>query len=148
MFIIKVNNGQVVGDMVDYREVFGKAVPTDEQLTTQGYMRINLFRAHDSLTEKLVPSSPLVEGDWVYAMSVVSMTPEEVQASKDSAMANIRANRNKLLTATDGTQAVDNPNLKKSEWAIYRQELRDLPFSIIESAVDPRTFNTWPEQPE
>ena len=58
------------------------------------------------------------------------MTAEEIQSAKDSAMAQIRGQRDALLTKTDGTQAEDNPGAKKAEWATYRQALRDLPPTI------------------
>lgn len=146
MFIAKVENGQVI-KVVDYREVFGRSAPTDEQLESQGYMRVNQFVAHDALTQKLVPATPVIRDGWVYTMAVADMTAEDVQAAKDSAMANIRAQRNQLLTATDGTQAVDNPNPKKSDWAAYRQQLRDLPAGIVALAIDPRVFSDWPRDP-
>ena len=41
----------------------------------------------------------------------------------------LREIRNKLLSGSDWTQAADSPlsNSKKTEWATYRQALRDLP---------------------
>lgn len=40
-----------------------------------------------------------------------------------------RAERNRLLKATDWTQLPDVPELIKNEFAFYRQQLRDLPTS-------------------
>ena len=47
----------------------------------------------------------------------------------------IRSKRNELLKESDWTQLNDCPlsDLKKQEWATYRQELRDLP-SLYQSA--------------
>lgn len=60
----------------------------------------------------------------------------------------IRNKRNELLAACDWTQAADSPlsEEKKTEWATYRQQLRDLPQSLTESS----TINdiTFPELPE
>lgn len=145
MFIIKVTDGQVAGTMVDYREVFGRAAPTDEQLADQGYMRVSLYRPHDQLTEKLIPSAPVVEGDFVYAVIVVPMTADDIKAAKDAAMANIRAQRNQMLAATDWRYRRDLTTTP--EWDAYCQALRDLPATIEASGADPRTFNAWPRDP-
>lgn len=148
MFIVKLENGLIMGNMVDYRSVFGAMHSvTDEFLAANGYVQVNLFRDHDRMTQKLVPCAPYLDGDKVYAMTVLALTDEEIQSAKDSAMANIRGQRNQLLSASDGTQIPDNPNPKKAEWAAYRQALRDLPSKIIAEGTDPRTFSDWPKDP-
>lgn len=144
MFIAKVENGQVI-KVVDYREVFGRSIPTDEQLESQGYMRVNQFVAHDALTQKLVPAEPVIRDGWVYTMVAVVMTAEEVQATKDSAMANIRAQRNQMLSATDWRYRRDLTTT--ADWDAYCQALRDLPATITASGQDPRTFTSWPRDP-
>lgn len=58
----------------------------------------------------------------------------------------LRNNRNTLLVESDWTQLSDSPltDTKKTEWATYRQELRDLPATntaTIEIDV------TWPIEP-
>jgi hypothetical protein len=144
MFIAKVENGQV-GEIIDFRTFFGMTTSvTDEQLAAQKFVRVNLFRDHNRLTQKLIPCTPVLEGGWVYKVAVADLTAEEIQSAKDSAMAQIRSQRDGLLTQTDGTQAVDNPSPKKAEWATYRQALRDLPATIT---GDPRTFSDWPHDP-
>lgn len=144
MFIAKIDNGQVV-KVVDHREVYGNAVPTKEELSQKSYMPVNLWRDHDRLTQRLVPCDPVIEGDWVYTMEVKDMTAEEVQADKNSAMDQIRSQRNQLLAQSDYTQIPDNPNPKKADWATYRQTLRDLPANI---SGDPRIFSDWPKNPD
>lgn len=143
MFIAKIEDGQVV-KVVDHREVYGNVTPTAEQLAQKSYMPVNLWRDHDRLTQKLVPCAPVIEGDWVYTMEVQQMTADDIQAAKDSAMAQIRGDRNRLLAQSDYTQIPDNPNSKKAEWSTYRQALRDLPSTIT---GDPRIFNDWPKDP-
>lgn len=145
MFIAKVENGQVI-TVVDYREVFGRSVPTDEQLDAQGYMRVNLFVAHDALTQKLIPAEPVIRDGWVYTMAVADMTADEIQAAKDSAMANIRAQRNQMLSATDWRYRRDLTTTP--EWDAYCQALRDLPATIQAAGTDPRTFTAWPRDPD
>lgn len=56
----------------------------------------------------------------------------------------VRATRDKKLTATDWTQMADTPlaSDKKTEWATYRQSLRDLPTA----SGFPHTM-AWPTEP-
>ena len=56
----------------------------------------------------------------------------------------VRATRDQKLTASDWTQMADSPlaSDKKTEWATYRQSLRDLPTA----SGFPHTM-TWPEEP-
>ena len=56
----------------------------------------------------------------------------------------VRATRDQKLTASDWTQMADGPlaSSKKTEWATYRQSLRDLPTA----SGFPHTM-TWPEEP-
>ena len=67
------------------------------------------------------------------------------RASVDAeAEASVRATRDQKLTASDWTQMADSPlaSDKKTEWATYRQSLRDLPTA----SGFPHTM-TWPEEP-
>ena len=84
----------------------------------------------------------------------VPFTPEE-ETARDAeeatweeegparALVGLRAKRNTLLTETDWTQYNDSPlsDEAKSEWAVYRQSLRDLPENT--DPADP----TWPTPP-
>ncbi len=58
--------------------------------------------------------------------------------------ASVRVERDQKLTDTDWTQMTDSPlaSDKKTEWATYRQSLRDLPTA----SGFPHTM-TWPEEP-
>ena len=53
----------------------------------------------------------------------------------------VRAERDRLLAASDWTQVADAP-VDQQAWAVYRQTLRDIPqdFATPEDVV-------WPEQP-
>lgn len=55
----------------------------------------------------------------------------------------IRNLRNTLLLQSDYTQFVDSPVVNKEEWAVYRQELRD----ITKQERFPFDFK-FPEKPE
>jgi hypothetical protein len=144
MFIAKIENGQV-GEIIDFRTFFGMTTSvTDEQLAAQGFVKVNLFRDHDRLTQKLVSCDPVLENGWVYKVAVADLTAEEIQSAKDSAMAQIRGQRNSFLKDCDWTQIADS-TADKAAWATYRQALRDLPSTIT---TDPRTFNSWPHNPD
>jgi len=146
MFIAKVENGQV-GEIIDFRTFFGMTNSvTDEQLAAQGFVKVNLYRDHDRLTQKLISCDPVLENGWVYKVAVADLTAEEIQSAKDSAMAQIRGTRNNLLSACDWTQIADS-TADKTAWASYRQQLRDLPSGIVALAIDPRTFTDWPHDP-
>jgi hypothetical protein len=60
-------------------------------------------------------------------------------------MANIRAQRNQMLSATDWRYRRDLTTT--ADWDAYCQALRDLPAVIIASGQDPRTFTNWPRDP-
>lgn len=56
----------------------------------------------------------------------------------------LRSERNELLNLSDWTQVPDSPltDAKKTEWATYRQALRDLPSTTTDFANP-----VWPSQP-
>lgn len=62
--------------------------------------------------------------------------------ANDRKAAEVRAERNAKLAATDWTQAADTPQATKDKYAPYRQALRDVP---AQSGF-PNTV-VWPVQP-
>ena len=63
------------------------------------------------------------------------------QVERDLEWKAIRAERDRLLAASDWTQVSDAP-VDAAAWATYRQQLRDLPQNyILPSDVE------WPEEP-
>ena len=133
----------------DYRELFSNTSfpssgPSDEFLAENNAKKVTLFKAHDRLTQKLVSCEAYDDGEFVSLDQVADLTAEEIQSAKDSAMANIRGQRNQLLKDCDWTQIADCTIPKKSEWTTYRQTLRDLPSTV----TDPRTFADWPHNPD
>lgn len=133
MQIAIISNGAVT-KVGDFRKLFPYTVfpqsgPTAGWLADNSCKKVNLFKEHDSATEILVPSSPYIEGDWVYTVAVRAKTPEETAADVAAKAANMRAARDRALAASDWTQISDSPLSaeKKAEWATYRQALRDLP---------------------
>jgi len=62
----------------------------------------------------------------------------------------VRSRRNSLLTTSDWTQIQDNAlsEEKKTEWRIYRQQLRDLPSKISDFTLYLQDTTLWPEPPQ
>jgi hypothetical protein len=83
----------------------------------------------------------LVDGEWLQTWAVTPATPEEIAERLQSREAEVRQQRNELLSACDWTQLPDSP-ADHEAWATYRQELRDVtgqegfPWDV-----------TWPEAP-
>ncbi len=132
----------------DYRKLFANTSfpasgPSAEFLAENNAKKVTLFKAHDRLTQKLVSCEAYDDGEFVSLAQVADLTAEEIQSAKDSAMANIRGQRNQLLKDSDWTQIVDC-TADKTAWASYRQQLRDLPATV----TDPRTFTNWPHNPD
>jgi len=65
----------------------------------------------------------------------------------------LRMKRDEKLSASDWTQFVDSPlnSSKKTEWATYRQALRDLPSNVTDSNVKDiawkASHSSWPTKP-
>jgi hypothetical protein len=83
--------------------------------------------SHDPTTQKLTSSYEVDAANFVVnkVWSAVSYTQDEI----DQRWVKVRADRNLKLTRSDYTQMSDAPltTQEKSDWATYRQALRDLP---------------------
>lgn len=145
MEIAIFKNSQIV--VGNYKDIFsntsfGANGPSDEFLTAHAAKKVNRFKSYDALTEKLVPCAPYFDGDFVSVVKVEKMTDEEIQAAKDSAMAKLRSNRDRLLAETDWRFRSDlNPS---TVWVNYCKALRDLPATV----EDARLPIEWPTKPE
>ena len=85
----------------------------------------------------------LVNGEWVAAYEVTTADAAEIAERLADESEIVREERNRRLTACDWTQLPDSPlsTADVTAWAVYRQELRDLPGS----AGFPFTI-TWPSK--
>ena len=129
--LIALVSGSTVTKVGDYKELFpNTSFPpsgvSDEFLVANNAKKVNLFKSHNRATEKLVPCEAYVEGEWVYTVEVQAKTEAEIAADNASKAAQVRANRDALLSACDWTQLPDVTIPKKAEWATYRQALRDI----------------------
>lgn len=77
----------------------------------------------------------------------IQVKSQSAQQSEVAAklMDDLRGDRDVLLIKSDWTQFNDSPltDVKKQEWASFRQALRDLPANT----TDPRNI-TWPTKPD
>lgn len=82
-----------------------------------------------------------------YKVNLDTLQLEEIPVVDDSQHW-LRVRRNTELKMCDWTQAADSPlsDTKKTEWATYRQQLRDLPVSY--PSITSRDEVTWPTKPE
>lgn len=69
----------------------------------------------------------------------------EIEEETDRDFTQIRNSRNQRLASSDWTQGADSPltDAKKTEWATYRQELRDYP----STASKVSELGDWPVEP-
>lgn len=106
-----------------------------------------LFRLEGSISDAQA-NAPYVEGHFPAEEYIISngipvrKSDDEIeQAEKKEAWINLRIVRDNLLKDCDWTQASDAP-VDHVAWAVYRQQLRDLPDNIL----DPRNVD-WPAPP-
>lgn len=79
-----------------------------------------LAKIEGNHTDIIEPGNP--EWDTLsQAEGIAPFVPEVIDPADD-----IRAQRNALLAACDWTQVADAP-VDQAAWAVYRQELRDIP---------------------
>ena len=107
------------------------------------------------VTTSLTYDSTLAEKDyynsvqWRFPNGTTSMAPSDYPVSYSTVkpvveLMMLREERNKRLAESDWTQASDSPlsGSKKTEWATYRQSLRD-----ITSSTQTIFSVTWPTKP-
>lgn len=145
MNVAIIDNNQVV-KVGDYRVLFPQTSfppsgPSDEFLAANSAMKVNLWLPYDSATQKLASCAPYIQGDWVYTVEVVPLTPEDIEARNQAQASNVRAERDELLLDSDWTQLSDSP-VDPLPWRTYRQELRNVP----QQAGFPWTI-VWPVAP-
>lgn len=145
MLIAKIQDGQVI-NVSDYREMFPNTSfpasgPDAEFLEANNCMTVTVWKPYDQLTEKLASVTPYIEGNTVYTIAVEPLTASEIEANTESQWAKIRSQRDSLLSSCDWTQLPDVTIPNKTEWALYRQALRD-----ITNQQDPYNI-VWPVEP-
>ena len=116
---------------------------TEEQVERFGVHKKQIVTPpyHDPATQSLDEGPALlIDGVWTQNYIVSDLSADESAAKVGAQWTVIRAERNRLLVASDWTQLPDAP-VDAVAWATYRQDLRDVttqanPFAIV-----------WPESP-
>jgi hypothetical protein len=116
---------------------------TDEQVAHFGVHKKQIVTPpyHEPATQNLEEGPALlINGVWTQNYIVSDLDADESAAKVGAQWNVIRAERNRLLVASDWTQLPDAP-VDAAAWATYRQALRDVtdqanPFAIV-----------WPESP-
>lgn len=115
---------------------------------------INCNVDFDDLSEETVPFAAVASGDYPHTHEIFARcvagefgpiaeyVPPPPPTTEELATA-ARAERNRLLTETDWTQAADVPQATKDLWAPYRQALRDVPHQQSGFPTD----IVWPTKP-
>lgn len=146
----KLNNGQVerypytIGQLrKDNRNVSFPKVMSDEVLAQFNMVKVApTERPADDHTKNFTVTAAQVNGAWVEKWVSTSATQDEITERTFNKAAQVRAERDALLAATDYTQLADAPG-DATAWATYREALRNLPTR----SGFPWTM-TWPTKPE
>jgi hypothetical protein len=117
--------------------------PPDELLAEWGVFPVEPVEPSlDPATQSANRLDPVfTDGKWVDTWDVYTVDQEEIDRRAEAKGAEVRTERDKLLSASDWTQLSDTP-VDHEVWAVYRQELRDVP----QQEGFPWGV-TWPVQP-
>jgi hypothetical protein len=118
--------------------------PSEEMLATWNVFPVKdrPAPAFDPATENCNQFNPTLEnGEWVMTWQVTAASAEEIAERLQDKEAEVRQQRNDLLSACDWTQLSDAP-VDHTIWAAYRQDLRD----VTAQAGFPWNVE-WPQQP-
>lgn len=145
MFVARIVNGSI-GEVADYRSMFPNTSfthsgPDDDFLAQNGCMRVVNDKPYDFSTQKLVGTTPYVDGGVVYTVVVEAKSQADIDAETASKAEEVRAQRNRRLAESDWTQ-VSDAHVDKAAWATYRQQLRD-----VSAQVGFPWSVTWPQEP-
>jgi hypothetical protein len=118
---------------------------SDAQLAEYGLYPVSpreIPQPFDPLTQNAEVINPVLETDvWVQTWSITAASSSEIEQRTADLIQNLKGQRDQYLSETDWMALSDNT--LTSEWASYRQALRDItsqggfPFSV-----------TWPTKPE
>jgi|TARA_A100001388_G_C28654545_1_gene443667 hypothetical protein len=114
--------------------------------TTTGLIHTTGTSSCNSINDIVLNSGDsIIEG--IYRQDAYKIVDGNAQAYTPNFLNRLRKKRDYLLQQSDWTQGNDSPlsTSKKTEWATYRQTLRDLPANNSSAAsFDDVTFPTEP----
>lgn len=144
--LVETYLGNIIGDNSSDSELHQTLLMGAGSLSEICFLEVPELGENESDEHLIVNGDPGTPGEGPGA-SALSLSYDE-DAHKAACLSKIRGERDKRLKNTDYTQLADAPlqQAQKDNWAIYRQELRDVP----ENTADPRLFdfeNDWPDEP-
>jgi hypothetical protein len=139
------------GQVAHYKDLFPNVSfpasgPSDSFLESKGAKKVFEFLPHDRATQKLVRVKPYLDQGVCYTVEVQDKTEDEIAADLASKSAKLRADRDAALARSDWMviKAQETGVALDSEWATYRQALRDLPdangFPNVDLPLPPGVF--------
>lgn len=86
MLIAKIE-GTTVMEVADYRAIFPdvsftEAGPDLDWLKENSCLPVTVWKAYDAETQALQPCDPYIDGDTVYTVEVIDLTPEQIAEKK------------------------------------------------------------------
>jgi hypothetical protein len=109
---------------------FPKAIPDDTLAEYDVYPVTPTDQPVVEYTQNVVEGTPTQQdGEWVQVWDVTDASAEEIEQRTENRANEIRSQRNQKLSETDWTQVADAP-VDQQAWAVYRQELREVPEQI------------------
>lgn len=129
----------------DYPNTSFPETITISVLNSFNVFNVNEVSKGDDYTKNYEEGIPeLINGSYYQNWIITNATEEEVSQRINNKWSEVRSVRNLSLSDCDWTQLPDSPlsEIKKTEWTVYRQSLRDItnqqdPFNII-----------WPTKPQ
>ena len=90
MLIARVQDGTVV-EVADYKQLFPSTSfpssgPDSEFLFENSCLPVNLWKAYDHASQRLVPSAPYIEDGQVFLVTVETKTQDEIAAETAAAI--------------------------------------------------------------
>lgn len=147
-----IDNGVITATNVSFSQVQKRypntsfCVPLESQDLEESYGIVTVKEIphpeYNEDTHSIQEGTPeLIDGVWTATWDLVPHSDEELQEHTRTKSLAIRYKRDSFLEQTDWTQLPD-ASVNASEWATYRQALRDLP------TQEGFPLNiTWPTKP-
>lgn len=136
-----IENGEITRINIDFPAVvngvrFTQGSTLEDALANGLVPIVGDEPAYDPERQRLAGPQYVVQGQQVNRVFTVEQIPDDERAGQ------VRSERNTKLAATDWTQGKDIPDNVSSQWAAYRQALRDI------TAQEGFPWDIeWPEQP-
>ncbi len=124
--------------------------PLEKASVREGYgvVEVVTVSAPRSDTHNVAEVTPVkVGGTWTQTWEQTPKNDSEMSQAYDSAMVELRSQRNRLLASSDWTQMADVALTVEDDtaWRDYRKKLRDLPAGL--RTADDVTNANWPIAP-